>query len=267
VKFSLKDDRKPAALSSVDRPDFFTPEADEYEWVVPATVIPEELQRSLNVIDGFLANPIDLDGRPAADELNKKAKPRKRIRPAIDGDDDEAERKLAKCRERKQREEKQYKSAELIEDSDFDPAEDTEFYKKEKALRERAATAAHLGKPSIMLSSGTKKRKKRQQSNTKVARRRKDSDQEEQSDVPAGGDSDSQPDTPPVPRPEVRPRRHVAQIHVSTEKRNAPSDRKTPLDSSAGENDDDAHAEPAPAIAVQPKPRRRNQVVISDEDE
>lgn len=275
VKFSLRDDgwSSPSPALTRHKANLSIPEADEYEWFVPSTVIPEELQRSLSVIDGFLANPIDLDGKSAADELNKKAKSRKRTRPPVNegGDDDDldgAERNLTKRKEKKQREDKLYKSHEMIEDSDFDdPEKDVEFYKKEKALRERAVTAADTGKPSLMLSTGTKKRKKSQSANIKVARRRKapgqGRKQDDEDEEAAEGVSDDSLDVSAVFRPAVRPRRRVA---PAPEPAGALSDMETPLDTTI-EDDDDTRTELAPPVAPQPKPRRRNQVVISDEDE
>ncbi|TFK52842.1 timeless-domain-containing protein [Heliocybe sulcata] len=137
-------------------------DADELEWHVPKALKPDELQSSRNVIEQFLANPIDLGGKKAASMLTKKARRRRRPRattPDSDADilDDEPVKKS-----KKKKEAKEYKSAQFIEDSDDDGADMEAFFEKEKQLRERMAlAAAESGKVATMRSTGTKKRRKR----------------------------------------------------------------------------------------------------------
>lgn len=142
------------------------PDADELEWYVPAAIFPEELQRSLNVINQFLENPLDLGGKKASQLLTKKNSRRRRRRsPSVEGDallsdsDGEVHKKR---KERKEKEKEVYKSAQFIEDSDVEYSIDDEaFWKKEKALREKTALLAAEGKSTTMRETGTKKRKKR----------------------------------------------------------------------------------------------------------
>ncbi len=142
------------------------PDADELEWYVPAAILPEELQRSLNVINQILENPLDLGGKKASQLLTKKSSRRRRRRsPSVEGDaqlsdsDGEVHKKR---KERKKKEKEVYKSAQFIEDSDVEYSIDDEaFWKKEKALREKTALLAAEGKSTTMRETGTKKRKKR----------------------------------------------------------------------------------------------------------
>ena len=53
-------------------------DADELEWYVPARLVPEEMQRHLNVISQFLENPIDLGGKAAASLLQRNRRKRRR---------------------------------------------------------------------------------------------------------------------------------------------------------------------------------------------
>jgi len=64
--------------------------------------------------------------------------------------------------ETKKKEEKQYKSAQFIEDSDAEYGDMEAFLEKEKALREKAASAAaQSGKVVTMRATGTKKRRRK----------------------------------------------------------------------------------------------------------
>ena len=60
-------------------------DADELEWYVPAAVLPSDLQRSLNVINQFLENPLDLNGESASRMLVKKSRRRRRRYKSISG--------------------------------------------------------------------------------------------------------------------------------------------------------------------------------------
>ncbi|KAJ8588043.1 timeless-domain-containing protein [Rhizopogon salebrosus TDB-379] len=140
-------------------------DGDELQWIVPAAIIPSDLRSSLNVIDQFLRNPIDLDGKKASQLLTKTQTRRRRKRrsPSNSGnelvDDDEPTRKR---REKKKKEEKQYKSAQFIEDSDAEYGDMEAFLEKEKTLREKAASAAaQSGKVTTMRATGTKKRRRK----------------------------------------------------------------------------------------------------------
>lgn len=184
---------------------------------MPAAILPSDLQSSLVVIDQFLRNPIDLDGKKASQLLSKKTHRRRRRRSPSNSDDElvKDDEPTRKRREKKKKEEKQYKSAQFIEDSDAEYGDMEAFLEKEKTLREKAASAAaQSGKVATMRAMGTKKR------------RRKGKDVEASSSRPAGessaGDnsSDSEDDiframrrsrSPSVtqehqPQPKARPR-------------------------------------------------------------
>ncbi|KDQ56583.1 hypothetical protein JAAARDRAFT_79123 [Jaapia argillacea MUCL 33604] len=136
---------------------------DELQWFVPSTLLPSDLQSSLNVIDQFLKNPMDLGGKKASDMLSKKARRRRRRRSPSPNSDDESDildDKPKKKREKKKKEEKQYKSAQFIEDSDVDDETLHAFFEKEQQLREKTALAAVDGKLATMRATGTKKRRK-----------------------------------------------------------------------------------------------------------
>ncbi|KAH7910734.1 timeless protein-domain-containing protein [Hygrophoropsis aurantiaca] len=159
--------------------------AEEVEWIVPAALLPAEMQSSRTVIDQFLNEPIDLNGQKASSLLSKKStrsrarprpRPRRRRRRAtssnpasdaeLDGEDeedadpDEPKRK----REKRKREEAQYKSAQFIEDSEEEYGDIDAFLEREKVQREKAAIAA-AGASSgsgTMRATGTKKRRRKE---------------------------------------------------------------------------------------------------------
>lgn len=138
-------------------------DAEELQWVVPAKIVPSILQNGHNTVDQFLRNPIDLEGKKASELITKKPRRRQRRRsptPITDAElpDDEPKRRKAK----KKREEKSYKSAQFIEDSDKECGDMEAFLEKEKVLRERTAKAAEeSGRIATMRATGTKKRRKK----------------------------------------------------------------------------------------------------------
>ncbi|KAH0831354.1 timeless protein-domain-containing protein [Lanmaoa asiatica] len=139
-------------------------DAEELQWVVPASILPSALRERLNVVDQFLKNPIDLEGKKASGMLSKKTRRRRRPRsPSLGSDvelpDDEPRRHK---KEKKKKEEKKYKSAQFIEDSDEEYGDMEAFLEREKALREKTArAAAESGKIATMRATGTKKRRKK----------------------------------------------------------------------------------------------------------
>lgn len=141
-------------------------DADELQWVVPASIVPSVLGERLNVVDQFLKNPIDLQGKKASEMLSKKARRHRRRRsPSLGSDvellDDEPEPRRRK-KEKKKKEEKKYKSAQFIEDSDEEYGDMEAFLEREKAQREKTAlAAAESGKIPTMKATGTKKRRKK----------------------------------------------------------------------------------------------------------
>ncbi|KAI6145317.1 hypothetical protein BKA82DRAFT_4172415, partial [Pisolithus tinctorius] len=130
-------------------------DAEELQWVVPAKIVPSILQNGHDVVDQFLRNPIDLEGKKASELITKKTRRRQRRRsptPITDAElpDDEPKRRKAK----KKREEKSYKSAQFIEDSDKECGDMEAFLEREKAAEES-------GRIATMRATGTKKRRKK----------------------------------------------------------------------------------------------------------
>ncbi|KAG6332144.1 hypothetical protein ID866_6944 [Astraeus odoratus] len=139
-------------------------DADELQWTVPAKIIPSDLQNRLNVVDQFLQNPIDLEGRTANELITKKTRRRRRRRSPSSDTGELPDDKPRRKKEKKKKEEKQYKSAQFIEDSDEECGDMEAFLEREKTLRERTAKAAEeSGRIATMRASGTKKRRKKAQ--------------------------------------------------------------------------------------------------------
>jgi len=144
------------------------PEADELQWYFPAAITPDELQHHLDIIAKYLESPLDLEGKKASDLLRKKRRSKRRRVTRVSDDESGAsssDDELAhrKRRTKRKKEEIQYKSAEMIYDSDAELGDDEEFYKKEAELRQRAQEAAQEGGETgpLMLKTGTKKRKRK----------------------------------------------------------------------------------------------------------
>ncbi|KAL7415832.1 timeless protein-domain-containing protein [Mrakia frigida] len=60
------------------------------QWTIPAFFAPSELEANARIIEGFIREPLDLDGERASDKLKKKLAPRKRrvlSRPQVSDDD------------------------------------------------------------------------------------------------------------------------------------------------------------------------------------
>lgn len=237
-------------VSSAPNPD----QPTELEWHIPVTAMPKQLEGDLNIIDGFLLDPVNPNnGKSAADLLRKKRKPvarRRRARLATseleelgDASDEEEEvvgedgevvrvrkegrrprakatrkRKPAgsgegggkgggsgerrKARARKEKEAEAYRSAQFIEDSDFDEDADRLFFEREAAFR--AAVDGGAVKPGGMegtksgkLSTPAKGKRKAKGRGAKQAPA--GSDEEEASDAPPSdvemaSDAESDPD-------------------------------------------------------------------------
>ena len=164
LEFTILNERKLRVFGETPQLRIFA-DAEELQWVVPASVVLSVLQERLKVVDQFLKNPIDLEGKKASEMLSKKTRRRRRRRSPSLGSDDELpddEPRLRKKKEKKKKEEKKYKSAQFIEDSDEEYGDMEAFLEKEKALREKTArAAAESGKIATMRTTGTKKRRKK----------------------------------------------------------------------------------------------------------
>ncbi|EGG12538.1 uncharacterized protein MELLADRAFT_114767 [Melampsora larici-populina 98AG31] len=139
-----------------------TEDEGRLQWTIPKTRLHTELNVDLKIIDYFLLNPLDHNGKSAAELVKKKRKTqgsrRTRRREtsadlneeerALDGDSDEDEEESRKKRKaKKQQEVKQYQSAQFIADSDDedDAERDARFFEQERLLRERINQGAILG--------------------------------------------------------------------------------------------------------------------------
>jgi replication fork protection complex subunit Tof1/Swi1 len=189
--------------------------------MVPAKLMPFDMQSQLNVINQFLESPIDLQGKNASELLKKKPRKRRPRRVELDENGEPLARK-----ERKKKEEQKYKSAAMIEDSDADEDEWATFFEREKKLAEKTALAAAAsGTSGTMRATGTKKRRRTE---GKKRRRKRGGDitsgsepekSESESDEGAPGrltpqqesvPSPEREPTPPEPtRPRPRPRKRL----------------------------------------------------------
>ena len=187
---------------------------NQLEWQIPVTAMPKQLEGDLNIIEGFLIDPVDPNnGKSAADLLRRKRKPAARRRRARLGTDELDElgdasgneevvdengevtvarrsRKKAtrkrkpagagegasvgasgergRARARKEKEAEAYRSAQFIEDSDFDDEADAAFFKREAELR----AMMNNGQIKVAPMEGTKSGKKATPAKTKAKGKR-----------------------------------------------------------------------------------------------
>lgn len=156
LKFEVQEEQDSEQVDSFYRNTdcFHILDLDEIQWIVPAKLMPFDMQSQLNVINQFLESPIDLQGKKPSELLKKK--PRKRRPRRVDEDGEP----LAK-KERKKKEEQKYKSATMIEDSDADEDEWAAFFEREKKLAEKTALASAVsGTSGTVRPTGTKKRRR-----------------------------------------------------------------------------------------------------------
>lgn len=239
--------------------------ADEIQWYIPAAITPDELQRTLKVIDQFLETPFDLEGGKASQLLSKK--PRRRRARHTDDVDEEGN---AKRKERKKKEKENFKSAEFIVDSDEEYGDIDAFLDKEKAKREAAErNAAQAGKQlGTMRATGTKKRRRKGVEKGKSKKRKgnpegDDSDDDNggarsDDDIEVVGSSRSSPEREEPVKPRPRPRPLKKSVGAA-------------LDSPRNTVDGDGGASPVSPVSS-PKPsaagtRRKTKIVISDDEE
>ncbi|KAI0033017.1 timeless protein-domain-containing protein, partial [Vararia minispora EC-137] len=139
--------------------------SDELDWYIPAGLSVETLQQSLRVIQQYQAEPFNLNGAPVSSLLSKK--PRRRVRRRLpshssSGNDDDSDAEMRTRRKaRSKKEEKQYKSAQFVEDSDAEFEDDKDaFFAREAALRVRTDALAKesASGSGTMRKTGTKKR-------------------------------------------------------------------------------------------------------------
>ncbi|KAG9103444.1 Topoisomerase 1-associated factor 1 [Ceratobasidium sp. 370] len=279
-------------------------DALELEWHVPASITPSELRTSQNVIEQYLANPIDLQGKKAKNHLTTKRGPRRRreAEPSSSessalsdsGEDDfltndgpSAERRAArkaerqerraakrrrreervesKKRERKKKETVQYKSAEMIVDSDAELGDDEAFFARERELMERAKKAGegNWTASSMMQSHGTKKRTRKESKGKRKGKRSREEAENDEATAEArtehegdeaGGLSDSLPVPKARPRPRPRPKPKAMESDAED------IDAQPELTS-------DGEDESAERTKTRPRPRPRMRVAVESDGE
>ncbi|KAJ6625085.1 timeless protein-domain-containing protein [Mycena sp. CBHHK59/15] len=267
------------------------------EWFVSADIPPADLQRTLKVIDQFLATPINLDGKKAGDLLMKTRSRTRRARspsPDSDGDasgggggggsDSDAPKKPRKQKEQKERPKPEFKSAQFIEDSDEEYGDIDAFLEKEKEMRERVAlAAAATGKIATMKPTGTKKRQRKKEDGVGKRKRKRrggdepapDAGSESEPDVfgsrPVDGASAKSVDAPaPRPRPRPKPRYKAKNAGAGISSPEAVPPKSPEMDgdisepvSAGGAGRGDEDSEPMGALGR----RRKNRLVISDDED
>ena len=203
-----------------------TLDVDELEWYIPAAILVEDLQRTLNVINQFLQTPIDLDGKKAAHLLSKKRRRRRRRSPSPDSDnnasDDEPQKKKRKARKK---EKEVYKSAQFIEDSDAEYGDMEGFLEKEKVARERAfraAAAADNGRPSTMKPTGTKKRRRKGTNEGSKTKKSKEVDSSLSSDGESRAPSDSDVEVIATPQRADAGKKHLPRPRPRLRRKDGP---------------------------------------------
>ena len=262
----------------------FYADADEFEWFVPSAILPDELRRSLNVINQFLEIPLDLAGKKAKDLLSKKTRRRRRARRSpsnSDSDTEEEQPKEKKKREKKLKEKEIYKSAQFIEDSDEEYGDMEAFLEKEKELRERTSKAAiEGGKIGTMKATGTKRRRGKNDRGGKGKKKRKDEPDDIEALAMSDGDDDlidviGGPDDGDTPSPSS---------HVSSKSRPKPRPKPRPRSSTPPVISDAPGPPTSPAVEVAPANmtsmdsdedpvnsaktfKKKSRIIISDDEE
>ena len=232
---------------------------------MPASIVPSVLQERLNVVDQFLKNPIDLEGKKASDMLSKKVRTRRRRRsPSLGSDvelpDDEPRRR----KEKKKKEEKTYKSAQFIEDSDGEYGDMEAFLEREKLQREKTArAAAESGKIATMRATGTKKRRTKGNGAALSSAEEEDAALVFSKGSRENSDSDdeifkslrSSRSPSPPPEAKARPRPRLIQ-------KPKPPAMTEPIDISS----DSEQQEKLPQASVISRPSRKGRLVLSDDE-
>jgi replication fork protection complex subunit Tof1/Swi1 len=217
----------------------FSLESDELLWLVPSKILPSAMQDQLNVITQYLEKPLDFGGKKASELLSKKPRKRRRKRVIPEESDDEESEEPEKKRkkEKRQKEFKQYKSADMIEDSDVDDETWTKFFEQEKRLQQKTAIAAMEGGSSTMRNSGTKKRQRKNTKGETRAKRRK-------------GTGDNP--VPNLEKDENDESEEEKSLFIRTASPHRSSVPHDPAPPSPAASDEDS-----PAISIRPRPRPR----------
>jgi replication fork protection complex subunit Tof1/Swi1 len=135
-KFCLSD-----ASAGQRRADQSPRRCSEITWTVPKGLLPQEIESSIRIIEGFMREPMDLNGITPAELLRRK----RRKRPAKRRRRDSVDVERAPRRRKQADEVQQKKSAQFIDDSDDDPEADAAFFAREAANREANRKNISLG--------------------------------------------------------------------------------------------------------------------------
>ncbi|KAG9123429.1 Topoisomerase 1-associated factor 1 [Ceratobasidium sp. 392] len=286
----------------------FTCEDDdalELEWHVPASLTPSELQTSQNVIEQYLANPIDLQGKKAKSHLTTKRGPRRRREAELSssessalsdsGEDDflpndgpsverraarraereerraakrrrREERAESKKRERKKKETVQYKSAETIVDSDAELGDDEAFFARERELMERAKKAGEGNwTASSMMLSHGTKKRTKKESKGKRKGKRSREEAEDEGAEARAAGTEEGEDAGGLSDTSPAP----AQPKAKPRPRRKPKVVESDAEDGDAEPEGAANAEgePAPWAKAKPRPRPRMRVAAESDGE
>ncbi|KAM0754978.1 timeless-domain-containing protein [Meredithblackwellia eburnea MCA 4105] len=117
------------------------PDSLDITWAIPTTIMPSTLDSDIKMIENFILDPVDPNGKTAADLLRKKRKvPVRRRRARSESEEglpSDGEDAAPKKRQKKRKEEQAaYKSAQFIDDSDdeSDAERDAAFFAAERAV-------------------------------------------------------------------------------------------------------------------------------------
>lgn len=182
----------------------FTAQEDEglkeVEWVIPAKLDLRVLRSRLEVVEQYLETPVELGGKKPKELLVKtRKKGTRHTRRRRGADSEEEENKSEEDddgredgkRARRRAEERKYKSAQFIEDSDAECGDMEAFLEREQELRTRMARAAEENGRELgtMREKGTKKRRRGRGREDERAKRVRTAggSEEEETDGPRGG--------------------------------------------------------------------------------
>lgn len=117
-------------------------DVDHLVWSIPSTILPSTLDGDIKIIDDFLLDPVDPQGKTAADLLRKKRKApvrrkRRELSPEMDDEGNVIVPEKKKRQKKREEEIIAYKSAQFIEDSDDDAEADALFFAAEAAVSRR----------------------------------------------------------------------------------------------------------------------------------
>ncbi|CAE6409911.1 unnamed protein product [Rhizoctonia solani] len=273
-------------------------DALELEWHVPKQITPSELQTSQNVIEQYLTNPIDLQGKKAKDHLSTKRRTQRKREEVSSSSSEESkglsdsggedflpndeasvqkraarraareERRAAKRhrreeretkkRERKKKEVQVYKSAETIEDSDAELGDDDAFFARERELRAKAEQAGQGNYASGTMLEHGTKKRKNKEGGKKRKGKRAVGVPEAEAEAPSEGDEDQNNNSPEDTQPVTKPRPRPRP------KPKQPSPSASPK-SVAGDVPAPSEEEEEPAVRTRPRPRPKIPVESDEE--